>query len=114
MESLILSGRQSALQQEVPLHKMATSSESCHKMAASPEPLHRWATTPESRLFMAGFPEPRHRMAASPEPLHKVGPRLLRLASSLADPPLRSVQAAGITRLLTSPVVLEDMHSSGP
>ncbi len=84
MESLVLSGRQSALQQEVPLHKMATSSEPCHKMAASPEPVH------------------------------KVGPRLLRLASSLADLPLRSVRAAAISRLLTSPVVLEDSNSGVP
>ncbi len=52
--------------------------------------------------------EPRHKMAASPEPLNRVGPRLSRLASSLADPPLISARAAGISPVVYGPVVLED------
>ncbi len=54
-------------------------------------------------------PQPIHRMTASPEPLKRVGQRLLRLASSLDDPPLISARAAGISPVDSIPVVLEAM-----
>ncbi|KAI2667789.1 Melanoma-associated antigen D1 [Labeo rohita] len=102
VEYLVRSGRQSALQREglshgEPFHAMATSPELLHRMAASPKPLCTMAATPDSPVITSPTPKASAitdtvsvfpgTMSVSYEAI-KVGPRLWRLTSSLADPPL--------------------------
>ncbi|RXN06725.1 thioredoxin domain-containing 3 -like protein [Labeo rohita] len=122
VEYLVRSGRQPALQREglshgEPLHAMATSPELLHRMAASPKPLCMMAATPDSPVITSPMPKASAimdtvsvfpgTMSVSYEAI-KVGPRLWRLASSLADPPLSSVQAAVVCPVVPSLLVQED------
>ncbi|XP_042589623.1 anti-sigma-I factor RsgI2-like [Cyprinus carpio] len=114
-----------------PLHNMTTAAELIHK----PESTPRMPAMSKSAPKMAILPqtESAPKMAATPEPIMKVTPRssatmddmpvypvimsvafrdnkafheCLRMASSLVDPPLTSVRAAGIPRPL-APAVTE-------
>lgn len=96
---------------------MAATPETHPSMATSSEPHHEMASSPESPAIMASTPGSSAVMDIAsvflgimnvPHEAIKMCPRLLRLVSSLVDPPLLSVQAACITVGVSSPVVLKD------
>ncbi|XP_016124022.1 uncharacterized protein [Sinocyclocheilus grahami] len=101
---------------------VSATPEPCPVMAAVPESRPIIAATPESPAVMVITPEPPTIKGATPESsaiidatsvfpvvmnvskeVIKVGPRHLRLSSSLEDTPLTSVRAAGISAVMSSP-----------
>ncbi len=77
---------------------------SCHKMAADPEPQNSPAK-PESALTRPAKPEFPARMANTPADA---------LVTSLLDPPLVSVRAAGIPRSAPEPAPSQELAESAP
>ncbi len=80
-----------------------STAETCHKMAADPEP-HNSPAKPESALIMPAKPESALARPAKPESPARMAttpadaPLWPGLITSVLDPPLVSVRAAGIPR----------------
>ncbi len=82
---------------------------SCHKMAASPEP-HNSPAKPESALPRPAKLEFPARMATTPAD----APLWPGLITSVLDPPLVSVRAAGIPRFAPEPTPSQELAESAP
>ncbi len=82
---------------------------SCHKMAASPEP-HNSPAKPESALPRPAKLEFPARMATTPAD----APLWPGLITSVLDPPLVSVRAAGIPRFAPEPAPSQELAESAP
>lgn len=74
---------------------MVPTPEPVHKIAASLEPFHKMAASPKSSVVLDVMPASPAIMNIALE-ASKAAPRQLRLMSSVADPGLVSVKAAGI------------------
>ncbi len=81
----------------------------CHKMAADPEPQNSPAK-PESALTRPAKPESPARMATTPVD----APLWPGLMTSVLDPPLVSVRAAGIPRFVAEPAPIRELAESAP
>lgn len=102
------------LSQAQPVHKMAATPESPAVMKAmssssatkddTPKFPGVMDDTPEFPVVIVTKPELQVGMSVACDDL-KAFPRHLRLASSLGDPPLRSVRAAGIPKLPPEKIV---------
>lgn len=105
----------------IPNGDMAASPETLHKMAANTEPLHKMAVTPEPPAVI--YIKPQSSAIVDATPIFpsivdvmfedtKAFQWCLRLASSLADPPL-AVCAVGVPRAsalaVTEPVPLSSV-----
>ncbi|ROL53270.1 hypothetical protein DPX16_20909 [Anabarilius grahami] len=91
------------------MHKMATATtshafadrpEQRHAFADRPEQRHGFADRPEQRYISADRPEQRHVFADRPESryISRSVRKRRGLCSSMADPPLISARAAGISK----------------
>ncbi len=81
----------------------------CHKMAADPESQNSPAK-PESALTRPAKPESPARMATTPAD----APLWPGLMTSVLDPPLVSVRAAGIPRFVAEPALIRELAESAP
>ncbi len=96
-----------------------STAETCHKMAADPEP-HFSPAKPESALIMPAKPESALARPAKPESLARMAttpsdaPLWPGLITSVLDPPLVSVRAAGIPRPAPSQELAESAPGPAP
>ncbi len=102
-----------------------STAETCHKMAADPEP-HNSPAKPESALIMPAKPESALARPAKPEsparmatmpadaPTPADAPLWPGLITSVLDPPLVSVRAAGIPRSALSQELAESAPEPAP
>ncbi len=86
-----------------------STAETCHKMATDPEP-HNSPAKPESALARPAKPESPARMATMPAD----APLWPGLITSVLDPPLVSVRAAGIPRSVPSQELAESAPEPAP
>ncbi len=96
-----------------------STAETCHKMAADPEP-HNSPAKPESALIIPAKPEFALARPAKPESPARmattpaIAPLWPRLITSVLDPPLVSVRAAGIPRPAPSQELAESAPEPAP
>ncbi len=86
-----------------------STAETCHKMTADPEP-HNSPAKPESALARPAKPESPARMATTPAD----APLWPGLITSVLEPPLVSVRAAGIPRSAALSVPSQELAGSDP